>query len=121
MRALMRHHRLLRRPNAACHAGQVEGGRTMNLRVYDEAYLGHVDRWWNTLLPKIAPYLYHRGGPILMTQVGHSLRSASDTRDCDLCSDAGGRAGGYCCKRFQPGPLHVTLWCGTDSGMVWEV
>ena len=47
---------------------QVEGGRTMKLRVYDEAYLGHVDRWWNTLLPKVAPYLYHRGGPILMTQ-----------------------------------------------------
>ena len=49
---------------------QVEGGRTMKLRVYDEAYLGHVDRFWNTLLPKMAPYLYHRGGPILMTQVG---------------------------------------------------
>lgn len=48
---------------------QVEGGRTMKLRVYDEAYLGHVDRFWNTLLPKMAPYLHHRGGPILMTQV----------------------------------------------------
>ena len=41
----------------------------MKLRVYDEDYLGHVDRFWNTLLPRMAPYLYHRGGPILMTQV----------------------------------------------------
>ena len=47
---------------------QVEGGRTMKLRVNDAAYLGHVDRFWNVLLPKMAPYLYHRGGPILMTQ-----------------------------------------------------
>lgn len=47
---------------------QVEGGRTMKLRLNDPAYLGHVDRFWNTLLPKMAPYLYHRGGPILMTQ-----------------------------------------------------
>ncbi len=47
---------------------QVEGGRTMKLRVNDPAYLGHVDRFWNVLLPKMAPYLYHRGGPILMTQ-----------------------------------------------------
>jgi hypothetical protein len=48
---------------------QVEGGRTMKLRVFDSNYLSHVDRFWNTLLPKMAPYLYHRGGPILMTQV----------------------------------------------------
>lgn len=48
---------------------QVEGGRTMKLRLNDPNYLSHVDRFWNTLLPKIAPYLYHRGGPILMTQV----------------------------------------------------
>lgn len=50
------------------HLVQVEGGRTMKLRVNDPAYLGHVDRFWNVLLPKMAPYLYHRGGPILMTQ-----------------------------------------------------
>lgn len=47
----------------------------MKLRVYDEAYLGHVDRFWNALLPRMAPYLYHRGGPILMTQVGAAVKT----------------------------------------------
>lgn len=42
----------------------------MELRKNDPRYLGHVERWFNVLLPKMAPYLYHRGGPILMTQVG---------------------------------------------------
>ena len=41
----------------------------MELRKNDARYLGHVERWFNVLLPKMAPYLYHRGGPILMTQV----------------------------------------------------
>ncbi len=48
---------------------QVEGGRVMDLRKNDARYLGHIDRWFSVLLPKMAPYLYHRGGPILMTQV----------------------------------------------------
>ena len=42
----------------------------MELRKNDARYLGHVKRWFDTLLPRMAPYLYHRGGPILMTQVG---------------------------------------------------
>ena len=41
----------------------------MELRKNDARYLGHVKRWFDTLLPRMAPYLYHRGGPILMTQV----------------------------------------------------
>ncbi len=47
----------------------------MKLRVSDAAYLGHVDRFWNVLLPKMAPYLYHRGGPILMTQARCTLKN----------------------------------------------
>ena len=41
----------------------------MELRKNDANYLAHVERWFNVLLPRMAPYLYHRGGPILMTQV----------------------------------------------------
>ena len=41
----------------------------MDLRKNDPNYLAHVERWFNVLLPRMAPYLYHRGGPILMTQV----------------------------------------------------
>ena len=45
----------------------------MELRKNDARYLGHVKRWFDTLLPRMAPYLYHRGGPILMTQVSRHV------------------------------------------------
>lgn len=41
----------------------------MTLRVSDEEYLGHVDRWWSVMLPRLSKYLYSRGGPIVMAQV----------------------------------------------------
>ncbi|KAK9828756.1 hypothetical protein WJX72_001937 [[Myrmecia] bisecta] len=50
-------------------SSQVSGGSKLQLRTNDPAYLALVDRWWNVLLPKIAPYLYIRGGPILMVQI----------------------------------------------------
>ncbi len=40
----------------------------MTLRVSDEDYLGHVDRWWSVLLPRLSRFLYSRGGPIVLTQ-----------------------------------------------------
>jgi len=45
----------------------------MTLRVSDEEYLGHVDRWWSVLLPRLSRFLYSRGGPIVLTQAsGHT-------------------------------------------------
>ena len=41
----------------------------MQLRSFDPDYLEHVDRWFSVLLPKVAPYLYQRGGPVVMVQV----------------------------------------------------
>jgi FtsH-binding integral membrane protein len=32
-----------------------------------------VERWWGSLLPRIAPLLYGNGGPIIMVQVCGSL------------------------------------------------
>lgn len=49
---------------------QVVGGGKMHLRSSDPDYLEHVDRWFDVLLPKVAPYLYQRGGPVVMVQVG---------------------------------------------------
>jgi len=40
----------------------------MRLRTADPDYLAHVDRWWGELLPRVAPYLHGRGGPIILTQ-----------------------------------------------------
>ena len=52
---------------------KVAGGGSMQLRSADPHWLLHVDRWWNVLLPKLAPYTRSRGGPILMVQVNPSL------------------------------------------------
>lgn len=43
----------------------------MTLRTSDKDFLGHVDRWWSVLLPRLSRFLYSRGGPIVLTQVGH--------------------------------------------------
>ncbi|KAK9809058.1 hypothetical protein WJX72_008691 [[Myrmecia] bisecta] len=62
-------------------SSQVAGGRTMQLRVKDPAYLAHVERWWSVLLPKLAPYLYHRGGPIVMVQVENEYGFCNDDHE----------------------------------------
>ena len=54
---------------SVCGCVQVAGGGTMQLRSYDQDYIAHVDRWFSVLLPKVAPYLYQRGGPVVMVQV----------------------------------------------------
>jgi beta-galactosidase GanA len=51
---------------------QVVGQGKYQLRSDDPTYLSLVDRWWNVLLPRMAPYLYHNGGPVVMVQVGNS-------------------------------------------------
>ena len=40
----------------------------MALREADEDYLEQVERWWDELLPRLAPYLHQRGGPIILVQ-----------------------------------------------------
>lgn len=55
--------------DGARDAAKVAGGGTMKLRSHDAQYLAHVERWWNVLLPRVAPFLYSRGGPIVMVQV----------------------------------------------------
>ena len=49
------------------------GGGRMQLRSTDERFLALVDQWWRVLLPKLAPYLYRDGGPILMIQVHRNM------------------------------------------------
>lgn len=33
-----------------------------------------VDSWWDILLPKVFPFLYSEGGPIIMVQVNRSIK-----------------------------------------------
>ncbi len=46
----------------------------MKLRSSDADYLGHVDRFWAQLLPRMEPLLYAKGGPIVMVQVRLCIR-----------------------------------------------
>ena len=64
---------------------QVAGGRKMGLRVADPDYLDHVDRWWGELLPRMAPYLHSRGGPIILTQARPAPSATCDERIKPLC------------------------------------
>ncbi|KAL3131686.1 hypothetical protein ABBQ38_007978 [Trebouxia sp. C0009 RCD-2024] len=50
-------------------SSQVVGGGKMHLRSSDPDYLEPVNRWFDVLLPKVAPYLYQRGGPVAMVQL----------------------------------------------------
>lgn len=52
-----------------CAILQIDGGGKMTLRVSDDTYFKHVDRWWSVMLPRLSKYLYSRGGPIIMAQV----------------------------------------------------
>lgn len=41
----------------------------MQLRSLDRNWLARVDAWWGQLLPRVAPFMASRGGPVLMVQV----------------------------------------------------
>ncbi|XP_062156120.1 beta-galactosidase 17 [Alnus glutinosa] len=44
-------------------------------RSSDPNFLRLVERWWETLLPKVAPLLYANGGPIIMVQIENEYGS----------------------------------------------
>uniref|UniRef100_T1KEA4 Glycoside hydrolase 35 catalytic domain-containing protein n=2 Tax=Tetranychus urticae TaxID=32264 RepID=T1KEA4_TETUR len=48
---------------------------SMALRSNDSRYLNHVNRWFNYLLPRLNPYLYKNGGPVIMMQVENEYGS----------------------------------------------
>ena len=72
---------------------QVAGGGSMKLRSSDADWLQHVTAWWSVLLPKLAPFMVHAGGPILMVQVSGNVQEACEDRygshSCLPVSDAG--------------------------------
>ncbi|KAK9923630.1 hypothetical protein M0R45_032037 [Rubus argutus] len=47
----------------------------LRLRSSDPSFLQLVERWWGSLLPKIAPLLYGNGGPIIMVQIENEYGS----------------------------------------------
>lgn len=53
----------------------------VKLRSSDPAFLQLVKRWWGILFPKIVPFLYSNGGPIIMVQVENEYGSFGDDKD----------------------------------------
>ncbi|KAJ6640309.1 Beta-galactosidase [Pseudolycoriella hygida] len=51
----------------------------VQLRKYDSDYLKEVRKWYEQLMPKMEPFLYENGGPIIMVQVENEYGSF----DCD--------------------------------------
>uniref|UniRef100_A0A8C3QQX8 Beta-galactosidase n=1 Tax=Cyanoderma ruficeps TaxID=181631 RepID=A0A8C3QQX8_9PASS len=49
--------------------------KSIVLRSSDSDYLEAVERWMGVLLPKMRPYLYQNGGPIIMVQVENEYGS----------------------------------------------
>ncbi|KAL3632007.1 hypothetical protein CASFOL_024991 [Castilleja foliolosa] len=47
----------------------------IRLRSSDPAFLSFVEKWWDVLLPKVSPFLYSNGGPIIMVQVENEFGS----------------------------------------------
>ena len=72
----------------------------MELRSSDSRFLALADQWWRVLLPRIAPFLYKAGGPILMMQVP-ALPLAPDQANlyisicCAACLPAASRAADF--------------------------
>ena len=54
------------------------GTDSIILRSSENNYMNAVRRWYSVLFPKLAPYLYKNGGPIITVQVrtsSHPIRS----------------------------------------------
>ncbi|XP_046336782.1 beta-galactosidase-like [Haliotis rufescens] len=47
----------------------------MVLRTSDPSYIAEVDKWYSVLLPKIKPFLYENGGPVIMVQIENEYGS----------------------------------------------
>ncbi|XP_032786676.2 beta-galactosidase [Daphnia magna] len=50
---------------------------SIKLRTMDKSYVASVEKWFSVLLPKIKPYLYNNGGPIITVQVENEYGSYS--------------------------------------------
>eukprot|EP00049_Salpingoeca_infusionum_P027795 m.34366 g.34366 ORF g.34366 m.34366 type:complete len:777 (-) comp9761_c0_seq2:315-2645(-) len=54
--------------------------KNVTLRTYEDNYIAEVTKWWNVMLPKLVPYLYENGGPVIMVQVENEFGSYGDVQ-----------------------------------------
>ncbi|MFF9276315.1 glycoside hydrolase family 35 protein [Streptomyces griseosporeus] len=92
------------------------------LRCADAAYLAHVDRWYDRLLPVLVPHQVTRGGNVLMVQVENEYGSyGTDTGHLEHLA-AGLRSRGVDVPLFtSDGPDDFFLTGGTLPGTLATV
>ncbi|MEU0085924.1 beta-galactosidase [Streptomyces sp. NPDC006274] len=92
------------------------------LRCRDAGYLAHVDRWFDRLVPVIAPHQVTRGGNVLMVQVENEYGSfGTDTGHLEHLAD-GLRSRGIDVPLFtSDGPDDFFLTGGTLPGSLATV
>ncbi len=94
----------------------------MRLRCSHPAYLAAVDRFFDALLPRLAPLQVTHGGPILAMQVENEYGSYGNDKDYLRCLAESMRARGIGVPLFtSDGPRDATLQAGTLPGILKTV
>ena len=55
----------------ACARAQMTNGTGTNMTLWsaeDPTFLQLATRWWSELLPRVAPFMWAQGGPVVMIQ-----------------------------------------------------
>eukprot|EP01018_Ginkgo_biloba_P003005 Gb_36745 [translate_table: standard] len=53
----------------------------LKLQSSDPSYLSLIDRWWGISLPKVAPFIYNRGGSVIMVQIENEYGSYGSDKE----------------------------------------
>ncbi|KAM7254455.1 hypothetical protein ACFE04_003835 [Oxalis oulophora] len=90
----------------------------LKLRSSDPSYLKLVEKWWEILLPKVEPLLYHNGGPIVMVQIENEYGSYGNDKAYlhHLVKMARGHLGDKIILYTTDGGSRDTLTKGTIKG-----
>ncbi len=89
----------------------------VRLRCFDEKFLGHVDAYYDVLLPKLKPLLCTNGGPIVALQIENEYGSyGNDARYLDYLRQAMIRRGMDVLLFTSDGPEDAMLQGGTLPG-----
>ncbi|UYV72288.1 GLB1L [Cordylochernes scorpioides] len=93
--------------------------KDIRLRRSDPTYLEYVGRWYNVLLPKVKPLMYHNGGPIIKIQVENEYGSyACDTPYMDkLVEMLLSHLGNDTLLYSTDGPFDYNLACGKATNV----
>ncbi|UYV72287.1 GLB1 [Cordylochernes scorpioides] len=93
--------------------------KDIRLRRSDPTYLEYVGRWYNVLLPKVKPLMYHNGGPIIKIQVENEYGSyACDTPYMDkLAKMLLSHLGNDTLLYTTDGPFDYNLACGKATNV----